>query len=144
MSRSPKKPPTGPYDVGYGKPPAHTRFKKGVSGNPAGRPRGITPGRAMRLALKEIFRPLRIREGDRVTELSGFQVVVRQMMAQAVKGSGPTGRMLIEQTLKLEQDLEAREITVAGDSLLGAQPITTADRARALAAFVAKTKPSEK
>jgi hypothetical protein len=28
------------YDVGYGKPPEHTRFKKGHSGNPSGRPRG--------------------------------------------------------------------------------------------------------
>ena len=25
------------YEVGYCKPPTHTRFKKGVSGNPAGR-----------------------------------------------------------------------------------------------------------
>src|SRR5260370_31334050 len=28
------------YEVGYGKPPLHTRFKKGQSGNPRGRPRG--------------------------------------------------------------------------------------------------------
>ena len=28
------------YEVGYGKPPRHTRFPKGRSGNPAGRPRG--------------------------------------------------------------------------------------------------------
>jgi hypothetical protein len=144
MSRTPKNPPFRPYDVGYGKPPAHTRFKKGVSGNPAGRPRGIAPGRAMRLALKEIFRPVKIREGDRVTELSGFQVVVRQMMAQAAKGSGPTGRMLIEQTLKLEHDLEAREVAVAGASLHPAEPITTADRARALAAFISKIEASNK
>lgn len=27
------------YDVGYGKPPASSRFRKGVSGNPKGRPR---------------------------------------------------------------------------------------------------------
>lgn len=27
-------------DVGYGKPPASSRFKKGRSGNPKGRPRG--------------------------------------------------------------------------------------------------------
>ena len=28
------------YEVGYGKPPRHTRFRKGQSGNPRGRPRG--------------------------------------------------------------------------------------------------------
>jgi len=27
------------YDVGYGKPPKHSRFKKGQSGNPKGRPK---------------------------------------------------------------------------------------------------------
>lgn len=27
-------------DVGCGKPPEHTRFRKGVSGNPRGRPKG--------------------------------------------------------------------------------------------------------
>ena len=27
------------YEVGYGKPPKATRFKKGQSGNPKGRPR---------------------------------------------------------------------------------------------------------
>jgi hypothetical protein len=28
------------YEVGYGKPPRHTRFTKGQSGNPRGPPRG--------------------------------------------------------------------------------------------------------
>ena len=31
--------PPADYRVGYGKPPLHTRFKKGNRGNPGGRPR---------------------------------------------------------------------------------------------------------
>jgi hypothetical protein len=30
--------PGDPYDVGYARPPQRTRFKKGLSGNPYGRP----------------------------------------------------------------------------------------------------------
>ena len=29
-------------DVGFGRPPASTRFRKGQSGNPKGRPRGLS------------------------------------------------------------------------------------------------------
>ena len=32
--------PKREYEVGYGKPPPETRFKKGQSGNPKGRPAG--------------------------------------------------------------------------------------------------------
>lgn len=28
------------YEVGYGRPPTHTRFQPGKSGNPNGRPKG--------------------------------------------------------------------------------------------------------
>ena len=34
--------PTPDYAVGYGKPPLHTRFRKGRSGNPRGRPKRAT------------------------------------------------------------------------------------------------------
>ena len=37
----PKTPPAGPDKVGYGKPPKHTQFKKGQSGNPKGRPKQV-------------------------------------------------------------------------------------------------------
>jgi hypothetical protein len=36
--RKKERRPGDPYEVGFGKPPKHTRFKKGRSGNPQGRP----------------------------------------------------------------------------------------------------------
>ena len=37
-----KRKEPGDYEVGYGKPPESGRFKKGVSGNPSGRPKKPT------------------------------------------------------------------------------------------------------
>ncbi len=38
MTEKKKRRPGDPYEVGYGKTPKHTRFKRGRSGNPYGRP----------------------------------------------------------------------------------------------------------
>lgn len=35
-ANGPKPPGSGNYEVGYGKPPIHTRFRKCQSGNPRG------------------------------------------------------------------------------------------------------------
>ena len=40
------------YEVGYGKPPKHSRFKQGHSGNPGGRPKNR---RNMSTVLKEVL-----------------------------------------------------------------------------------------
>ena len=37
----PKTPPSEMDKVGYGKPPKHSQFKKGQSGNPKGRPKEV-------------------------------------------------------------------------------------------------------
>jgi hypothetical protein len=128
-----KKSSSPAYAVGYGRPPVATRFKKGKSGNPSGRPAGISARRTAELVLQEIFRPIKIREGDRVRSISGLQVVMRQLVAQAAKGNGPAMRLLVTQALNL--GMESASDSEAAIS----RPITTQERARALAAFINKT-----
>ena len=99
--------PADKHKVGYGKPPLHTRFRKGQSGNPAGRPRGITAGRAAALALKEAYRPINVREGDKVSTLPAIQAVLRSQVALAAKGNGPAQRTVIEAVQAIEREAEA-------------------------------------
>jgi Family of unknown function (DUF5681) len=108
MSSAGKKLPAGEYKVGYGKPPVLRRFSKGRSGNPGGRPRGMTRGRAAALALKEAYRPVRVREGDKVIRLPAIQAILRSQVALAAKGNGPAQRAVIEAVQAIEREIAAQ------------------------------------
>ncbi|MDP4026661.1 DUF5681 domain-containing protein [Methylobacterium sp. NEAU 140] len=76
--------PTGDYEVGYGRPPKHTRFRPGQSGNPKGRRKGV---RNLKGVLEEeLFRPITVQEGGRRRTVPILAVVVRQALAKAAKG----------------------------------------------------------
>ena len=72
------------YEVGYGKPPKHTRFKPGQSGNPKGRPRGQ---RNLKTVVKEVLKEkITIREGERTRTVSRIDAIVRVTINNALKG----------------------------------------------------------
>jgi hypothetical protein len=95
------------YEVGYGKPPMHTRFQKGASGNPRGGSRKIERRRARDLAIKEAYRLITVREGDKTMRLPAIQAVMRSQVALAAKGNGPAQRALIAAVHALEQEMSA-------------------------------------
>ena len=103
-----KMPPSKQYEVGHGKPPPETRFRKGQSGNPGGRPRGMTAGRATALALKEIYRTVTIREGDNIHRMPAYQAVLRGLIAAAAKCNGPALRLFFEIVHSIEQAMAAQ------------------------------------
>jgi hypothetical protein len=98
----------GDFEVGYGKPPLRTRFRKGQSGNPGGRPRGMTAGRAKALALKEAYRMVSMKAGEDVIKLPALQAILRSQVALAAKGNGPAQRAVIEAVQAIEREAAAQ------------------------------------
>ena len=86
----------------YRNPPIEHRFRKGVSGNPRGRPRkalalvgtriGGQPAigpedRIKALAIEEAYRIITIREGDRVERVPVIQAILRKIAVAAANGN---------------------------------------------------------
>ena len=66
------------YEVGYGKPPQHTRFKSGQSGNPRGRPSG---SKNLKTLLSEALNePVTITENGRRRKITKREAIVRQVV----------------------------------------------------------------
>ena len=51
------------YEVGYGKPPTHSRFRPGQSGNPAGRRKGVRNLKTD--VMRTLTTPVKVKEGGR-------------------------------------------------------------------------------
>ena len=72
------------YTVGYGKPPAHTRFRKGQSGNPRGRPRG---SKSMVSLLEDVLRQqISVTEQGQMRRISKREGVLTALVAKALRG----------------------------------------------------------
>lgn len=120
---------TAAYEVGYARPPAEHRFQKGRSGNPKGRPKGAKNKPAVpnplnardqptdALVLEEAYRPVTIREGDKVIELPAIQALIRALAISAMKGSRLSQQALAEIVREVE-DRRAKQHVAMLDGAL--------------------------
>jgi hypothetical protein len=118
MSTKKKKAPAKDIDpVGYGKPPVHSRFRKGKSGNPTGKRKHGEADRAEALIRQEVYRLLTVREGNAVTKMPALQAVIRSLIACAAKGNVPAQRALVKVAQDIEDARACRSGTAANKKL---------------------------
>src|SRR5688572_29477424 len=74
----------GEYEVGYGKPPVHSRFQKGKSGNPKGKPKGRKNTKTM---IREItFAPVEIQVQGKMRKITAFEAMLMKLRQSALNG----------------------------------------------------------
>jgi len=98
-SGRPKQP--SDYEIGYGKPPVRSRFKKGESGNPHGRPKGTL--NFSTVLLKTLREKVVINENGRRTVITKLEASAKQLVNKAASGDLRALSQLIGITLTVEQ-----------------------------------------
>jgi hypothetical protein len=93
------------YEIGYCKPPTHTQFPPGQSGNPKGRPRGSKNKKNLvpavwedafnSMILEEGYRPIQVRENGQETTMPAVQAIARRMAVDAVQGKPGAQKLFI-------------------------------------------------
>src|ERR1700680_548588 len=80
-------------DKGYGKPPKHSRFVKGKSGNPNGRPKRT---KNLKTELLEVLREMvTITEGGRTRKVTKLRALLESVFAKPFKGDSRTAINLL-------------------------------------------------
>jgi Family of unknown function (DUF5681) len=105
--------------VGYGRPPMHTRFKPGQSGNPKGarkKPRSNAPD-LKALLERALGKKVTLKQGEEERTVTMGAVGIEQLVAQFAKGDRHARRDLIALADKLGVDLMPSQRKAIEDAL---------------------------
>lgn len=99
MAKSKQNNPSD-YEVGYQKPPKATRFTKGQSGNPSGRPKGVrNMATIFHAALEQI---VTINENGRQRQVTKLEAATMQLVNKAAGGDAHAMRLLLQVVPSME------------------------------------------
>jgi Family of unknown function (DUF5681) len=96
MSGEEKK--NGDYEVGYGKPPQHSKWPKGTSGNRHGRPKGSKNLKTD--LLEELSELVEVKEGNRTRKITKQRALIKSLTARGIKGSDAAVAKLLDLHVK--------------------------------------------
>lgn len=95
------------YEVGHGKPPKKTQFKKGQSGNPKGRPKN---SKNFRTDLDEVLgQPVTVNENGKTRTVSSQMAVLKRLREQALKGDPRALDRLLKLAEERSDEVEAQQ-----------------------------------
>ena len=96
----------GDYEIGYGKPPEHSRFQKGRSANPAGRPKGKT-------APSPITKVLERKVTMTVDGKRGKVAVTEALMTRLVESAFKGDDKALRDVIRIAQQMETAKVRAA-------------------------------
>jgi hypothetical protein len=94
----------GDYQVGYGKPPRHTRFVKGQSGNPRGRPPNAKNFKT--LLNEALNQRLIITENGGRRKVSKRQAIITQLVNRSATADFRAMKILLDIMREIESQNE--------------------------------------
>jgi hypothetical protein len=92
------------YEVGYGKPPRETRFVKGRSGNPRGRPRGAKSFSA--LLGDKLNEAVTVAENGGRRKISKREAIVTQLVNRSAAADFRAIKILLDIVREIERQTE--------------------------------------
>lgn len=105
------------YEIGYQKPPKHSQFRPGQSGNPRGRPKGSK--NTSTLLQETLAETVTIREYGGKSEVTKLEAIFKQLVNSALKGDHRSMQKLL--SLVMEQEALQKAETQQKQSLLPPQ-----------------------
>jgi hypothetical protein len=91
----------GEYNVGYKRPPRATRFKKGQSGNPSGRPKKVSQEIDPGLILQSVDNEeIVVIDNGKRKQMMKAEVQFRQLFVKAIKGDLNAARLVANMAAK--------------------------------------------
>src|SRR5216684_5885090 len=82
------------YDVGYKKPPAHTRFQKGKSGNPRGRPKGSS--NHLTVLRRVLDQKVTVTEDGKRRKITKIEAAMTQLLNKAALGDSRATQAMLK------------------------------------------------
>ena len=125
------------YDVGYGKPPEHSRSKPGQSGNSKGRPKGVRNFKTdVQTTLKA---PVKVTREGKQRRLSTQEAALLRLREKALSGDARA----LDRLLGLAQAYNNEELTTAAGLSAGDATLLEIYQGRVLSGAARRADPAK-